>query len=268
MALGLRTEMSTGDSEFMPIVMFMAKEGRFYKRDRVGGANGFENDDRELPTGTKFVVDFGSIQVGWLHFAAGQAPSFAVVPLGQALPAQPNKDHRQGFKLLLHLGKGGGLREFATTAKTVLGAVDDLHGQFEAAPEAAAGKIPIVEFSGTQKITTKNVHGTQTNFRPSFTITGWMDRLPDFGPRTVPPPGQTVARPQATQVAVQNAAHASPTNGSSNPRHVPPPQQATTDDWNTSLAAASQANAAPAGKEWGGGGSTIEDDIPFAACWQ
>lgn len=257
MALGLRTEMSTGDSEFTPIVMFMAKEGRFYKRDRVGGANGFENDDRELPTGTKFVVDFGSIQVGWLHFAAGQAPSFAVVPLGQALPPQPSKDHRQGFKLLLHLGKGGGLREFATTAKTVLGAVDDLHGQFEAAPEAAAGKIPIVEFSGTQKITTKNVHGTQTNFRPSFTITGWMDRLPDFGPRTVPPPGQAVAaaapRPQAS----------APTNGSSNPRHVPPPQQATTDDWNTSLAAASQANAAPAGKEWAGEGSDLSDVVPF-----
>jgi hypothetical protein len=189
MTLGINTLASTGDSEFTPLIMYMAREGRFYRRDRVGGANGFENDDQEVPVGSKIAVDFGSINVGWLRFASGMAPSFAIAPLGQPMPEQPDRDHRQGFRLLVHLGKNGGLREFATTAKTVLGAVDELHTAFEAAPEAATGKIPVVEFTGATRIVTENRHGTQTNFRPNFKIVSWIDRVAEFGERTVPPPG-------------------------------------------------------------------------------
>ena len=223
MALGLNTEMSEG-GDFLPIIMYMAKEGRLYKRDRVGGASGFDNLDTELPTGTKMVFDFGSIQVGYMHFAAGQAPSFALVPLGKTIPASPSKDHRQGFRMMVHLGQGGGKREFATTAKTVLGAVDDLHGEFEKAPEARAGKVPVVEFAGTERITTKNVHGTQTNFRPVFRIVQWIDRPADLGERTVPPPG---GQAQAENAAWTAHAKANGGAASANPRHVgPPPAQA------------------------------------------
>ncbi len=238
MTLGISTQASTGDSEFTPLIMYMAREGRFYKRDRVAnGANGFENEDTEVPVGSKIAFDFGSINVGWLRFAAGQAPSFAITPLGQAMPERPDGDHRQGFRLLVHLGKSGGLREFATTAKTVLGAVDDLHTLFEAAPEAATGKVPVVEFTGATRIVTENRHGTQTNFRPNFKIVSWIDRIAEFGDRTVPAPG----------------GHASSGNGASRPAAQPARQSV-------------QQRAAQLPQQPVGGGTDdddLNDSIPF-----
>ena len=247
MALGINTQVSTGDGgDFTPLILYMAREGRFYKRERVAsGSAGFENEDIELPAGTKMAFDFGSISVGWMRFAPGMAPSFAIAPLGAPLPAAPDKEHRQGFRMFVHLGKGGGKREFATTAKTVLGAVDDLHGQFEAAAEAKAGKIPIVEFTGGQRIVTENRHGSQTNFRPNFRIVSWIDRPADLGPRTVPAPGGT--------------ATTKPTNGAGNPRHAPPPAS---DDWSAGPPAGHPVNA-PTPIHDHGGGPLTDDDIPF-----
>jgi len=259
--LGLNTAPSTGDSEFTPLIMYMAREGRFYRRDRVGGANGFENDDQEVPVGSKIAVDFGTIQVGWLRFASGMAPSFAIAPLGQPMPDRPDNDHRQGFRLLVHLGKNGGLREFATTAKTVLGAVDELHTAFEAAPEAATGKIPVVEFTGATRIVTENRHGTQTNFRPNFKIVSWIDRVAEFGDRTVPPPGgghvaasgsNGAARPATPQTAAPaRPAAAAPQRQSVQQRAAQLPQE-------------------PAGGGFGAGmnDDDINDAIPFSPSWQ
>ncbi len=260
MALGIQTAMNEDDGQFTPIIMYMAKAGRLYRRDRIGGANGYENSDTELPTGTKIAFDFGSIQVGWMHFAAGQAPSFAVVPLGQPMPASPSKDHRQGFKMLVHLGKSGGVRELATTAKTVLGSVDDLHGEFERAPEAQQGKIPVCEFAGTTMVQTKNVHGTQTNYRPVFRIVKWIERTADLGPRTVPPPGQMSAVHHAPSNGAGNPAHtAAPAQAAqSNPRHVGPPAAvAASGGWDAEPA------TPPDGKVWAGGGSSLDDEVPF-----
>ena len=231
MALGINTQVSSGDgSDFTPLILYMAREGRFYKRERVAsGSQGFENEDIELPAGTKMAFDFGSINVGWMRFQPGLAPSFALVPLGATIPPAPDKEHRQGFRMFVHLGKNGGKREFATTAKTVLGAVDDLHGQFEAAPEAKAGKIPVVEFTGGQRIVTENRHGTQTNFRPNFRIVSWADRPADLGERTVPVPGGVAAAPKP--------------NGASNPRHVAAPPAG--DDWSAGPPAGHPVNAPP-----------------------
>lgn len=268
MALGLNTQINTGDGgDFTPLIMYMAREGRFYRRDRVAGGNaGFENEDVELPIGTKMAFDFGTISVGYMKFAAGMAPSFAVVPLGEALPAAPDKDHRQGFRMFIHLGRNGGKREFATTAKTVLGAVDDLHGLYTAAPEAAAGKIPLVEFTGGTRIVTENRHGTQTNFRPNFRIVQWIDRPADLGPRTVPVPGATATqRPSAG-----NGAAATPARAASPPaRHVGPPAghpaaepAGGTVDWDAPTAGGHVGGAV------GGADDPLSDVIPFAPCWQ
>ena len=245
MALGLTTQMNTGDgSDFTPIILYAAREGRFYIRDRIQGSTGaFENEDSELPTGTKIAFDFGTIQVGYLKFVAGQAPSFAVVPLGKPLPQSPDKDHRQGFRMLVHLGKQHGKRELATTAKTVIGAVDDLHGVYEAAPEAKAGKIPIVEFTGAQRIVTENRHGTQTNFRPNLRIVSWIDRPADLGPRTVPPPGASQTPTQATARS----------NGAAQAQRPARPVQAPhADEWDTAAM-----TPQPGGKD------DLDDTIPF-----
>ena len=260
--LGLQTQMSDGTGgDFMPLMIYQAKAGRLYRRDRIGGAAGFENIDTELPAGTRFVWDFGAIQVGWAFFAPGQAPSWAMVPLGQPMPAAPSKDHRQGFRAFLYGTFGSSearhIREFATTAKTVLGSVDELHSAFEAAPEAATGKVPVVEYAGADPIKTTNAHGVQTNFRPRFTIVQWIDRPADLGERTVPAPNvhlshhATVAAPKPNGKPVVNAHPAQQANS----RHVPPPSKAVQDEWDAPANAGSMV-LPPVG-------STIEDDIPF-----
>ncbi len=221
MALGLDTGSSNGEATFNPLLIYNAKAGRLYKRDRIESAtsdSGWENRDTELPTGTKFAVDFGRVEIGWMKIATGMAPSFHLVPLGQPMPPRPDQEHRQGFRLLCWgspQGPLGGIRELAATAKTVLSAVDELHTEFEAAPEAAAGKIPVVSFVGADPVTTKNVHGTQTNFRPRFEVVQWIDRPEVLGERTVPPPAR-----KAYQAAAAPAAPASPAPP---PRHVGPP---------------------------------------------
>ena len=198
MALGITVKMNDGENpNFLPIIKYLSEAGRFYCIDRVGGSNGFENMPTELPIGTRMIFDFGGICVGWLHFAALQPPSMVLVPVGQALPPPPDKNHRQGFRMLV-MTQDKTVREFASTAKTILGMLDDLHGKFEAAPEAAKGKIPVVTFAGTTplkrnyKDPVSGATGSKTTFEPTFTITNWVDRPAAFGPRLVPPPTRPV----------------------------------------------------------------------------
>ena len=236
MTLGINTQMSDGEGgDFLPMIKYGAESGRLYRVDRVGGSNGYENVPTELPAGTKIAFDFGSISVGWLHFTAGQAPSLSIVPLGKMIPARPSQDHRQGFVMLVHLGKQG-VREFASASKTVTGAIDDLHTAFEAAPEARAGKVPVVEFGGATMTTMKNQHGSKTLYVPNFAIVQWIDRPKEFGARTVPAPGAT-ASPRAP--ATNGAARQAPKAATPPVRHV----------------------GAPDTDEWGGG--TLDDEIPF-----
>lgn len=247
MTLGINTAMNDGEGggEFRPQIRYGAESGRLFRIDRVQGSAGFENALTELPAGTKMIADWGSIEVGWLYFAAGQAPSMVVVPLGQPLPPRPNADHKQGFKLLMHLGRSGGIREFASSSKTVTGAVDAAHTLFEVAPEARAGKLPILEFGGGKMTQMKNVHGAKTLYVPSWTISGWVERPTDLPPRTVPPPGSgAVPRPPQAAAAPTTAPRSNGGNGAAarapaapmaepawdNARMTPPPAGTAIDD--------------------------------------
>lgn len=253
MALGLQIAPAGSGGDFTPIIMYAAREGRFYLRDRVQGSTGaFENEDTELPAGTKMVFDFGAIEVGYLRFAPGMAPSFAVAPLGKPMPASPYKDHRLGFRVMIHLGKNGGIREFATTAKTVIAAIDELHGQFEASPEARTGKIPVVEFTGADRIVTENKHGVQTNFKPRLVIRSWVERPAELGERTVPPPGRSPTPGGASGNGAARGAAPTPRPPARQPQARQAPAAAVADEWDA---------AAP-------GGGSIDDEIPFAAQWQ
>jgi hypothetical protein len=277
------------NGEFMAQIRYGAESGRLYKIDRVGGANGFENVMTELPAGTKLIPDWGSIQVGWLHFAAGMAPSMAIAPLGQPMPARPDANHKQGFRLLVHLGSNGGIREFASSSKTVTGAVDHMHTLFENDPQAATGKLPILEFTGGRLTQMKNQHGTKNLFIPEFTVTTWIARSADFGPRTVPPPkggqaGMPAAAAPQPRPQAGNGAAARITQA----RTPAPPPAATAAGSGIDYARASrdvgQAPAAAAEDDWGegpatqpgwtgpartpGGGALTADDIPFSAEWR
>ena len=186
MTLGLTSSSSGGD--FLPLAIYDARAGRLFKIERSQGPDGWmkERIDITSPPPT-FAFDMGSIEVGWIWFSLG-APDFHMVPFGADLPPQPSKDHKKGFRAKIAGKVLDGVREFSQTAQCVLAGIDELHEAFIAAPEAAAGKIPIVRLSGTLPIMTRGGGQTSTNYKPIFDIVGWTDRLPEMGNRTVPPP--------------------------------------------------------------------------------
>ncbi len=259
MTLGLPTQ-STTREDIIPVIRYMVLEGRLYKRDRVQNddGDGYKNEDVELPVGTKMVFDFGSIQVGWMKFTAGLAPSFAVVPLGNPTPQRPDENHQLGFKMLVHLGKNGGIRELSASSMTLRDAVDTLHTTYEAAPEAADGRIPIVEYTGATRTTfERKPHPAQTIFLPNFKIVGWVSRSPDLGDRTVPAPGGHAASGNGASRPAAPAAAAPARPAVSQPARQSVQQRA------------AQLPQQPVGGGIGGvDDDDLNDTIPFGPCWQ
>ena len=186
-------------ANFQPIVKYNASAGRFFRSDYDEATRTKTDVDITHPP-PRFAIDFGSIQVGYVAFTA-TGPSFVTVPEGQKLPTQPaDKDdkgkliHRPGFKLTIQLSQalGGSVREWASSAGCVLEAVEDLYLKFRAAPEAVAGKIPVVELTKVVPIAT-GAGMAGSVFAPCFAIVGWTERGRLFGERTVPPPQATTA---------------------------------------------------------------------------
>ena len=91
----------------------------------------------------------------------------------------------------------GGLREWSSTAKSVVGAIEALYDKYATAVEAATGYIPVVELQRTQPITTGKTVKT-TAYAPVFAIVGWTDRTPEMGARTVPVPKRQKPRVEET----------------------------------------------------------------------
>ena len=226
MALGLSSGNEGGS--FLPIVTWDARAGRLFRHDRTQGADGWSTDKVDLTMDKpKFAIDFGSIETGWQAFLP-TGPDFKMTSLGSPMPERPSKDHKPGFRVKLAGNALGGVREFAASAKSVLSAIDGLHSTFEAAPEAATGKIPVVELAGSTTVVTNGPQGKVTSYSPVFRVIQWVDRLPEFGDRTVAAPGGKAAAPVAPP-----AAASAPSN------HVPPP-----------VVAAAQTTAAPSGMPW------------------
>jgi hypothetical protein len=207
-ALGFQNSSS---ATFLPLLTYDARAGRMFKRDRVQGSSGWETKQEDITSAPPtFAVDFLSIEVGWAAFTP-TGPNFVMAPLGQPQPAKPSPDHKNGFKLKVYGPQQlGGVREFSSSSKAVMGAIDDLHNAYTQAPEAAQGKIPVVQMTGTKPIVAKGPQGTTTNYAPVFSIVQWTDRHPDLG-------DATVALPAATTVAAAPTPAVVPSN------HVPPP---------------------------------------------
>ena len=205
MGLGLQTESTSGD--YTPLVKFDARAGRMFRVDRAQDSGGnWMTDQVDITSSFAAVFDLDSVQVGWAHFVAGVAPSFAIVPLGAPLPAKPSENHKQVFKITLKLGKecGGDVRELASQAKVVIGAVDTLHNQFTAERAAHPGQLPVVRIASTMPVKSSGKGQTSTNYAPVFEIVKWVDR-----PADMPAPGAVVtsiAQAAPVQPALQAAA--------------------------------------------------------------
>lgn len=224
MAFGLpNTDGATsGNGEFLGRITYDARVGFWKTTKRVKGADGYASEEGTPTQQVAFAADFGSLEVGYSKIAS--PPVFMVVPMGQPLPPQPEEmsapDPKTGrvtkafkpcFRVRVASSKtfgDGDAYYFSSNAKNVLNAMDALHNVYLSSPEAAEGKIPVVQSIKSTAIKTTNPSGTSTFYAPEFSILSWIDRPAVFGDRTVPAPGASAPRPIP----------AAPVT-----RHVPPP---------------------------------------------
>lgn len=178
MALGFMTEATGGGGDILPIVKYDAKAGDFIRQDRSQDASGtWVNDQHEITLPFKVAMDFDALEVGWLSFESGR-PDFRMVKIGEAMPARPEGDFKNAFRVRI-ASKELGLREFSHSAKTVISAMDSLHNQYEAEKANHPGKMPVVEVSGTNTVKVNTPQGELRFKAPDWKIVNWIDK-PDM----------------------------------------------------------------------------------------
>jgi hypothetical protein len=176
---GFSTESNAG-GDFLPIVQYDARAGRFFRRDRVDTGNGFENEQVDITQGIKFLADFENVEVGWILFKPTMAPDFKLVPIGNKLPDRPSPDHKNGLRFMLKLSKECGgdkpIREIAGTSKAFLSGVEAVYTQYLAQKEKNAGKLPVLTVDKITPVKTGSGAQSSTNYHPVFKISGWAPR--------------------------------------------------------------------------------------------
>jgi hypothetical protein len=200
-----------GDGEFTVYVKYNAKAGRWYTKDDQPNAAEFEVVNMTA------VFDIPNLKTGWFLFQAGSAPDKVINLQLSAWGPKPSDAHKRGFQINLFSDKNLlGVREFASTAGSVIEAMNGLYDAWLAAPEAAQGKLPVVKCAGVLPVTGK--HGV--NYAPVLEIVAWVDRPAQLGEVTAkavagpvmaaPVAGPAVHAPPPVQVQVQAPVQAPP----------------------------------------------------------
>jgi hypothetical protein len=208
-----------GDGEFTVYVKYNAKAGRWYTKDDAPNAAEFEVVNMTA------VFDIPNLKTGWFLFQAGSAPDKAINAQLSAWGPKPSDAHKRGFQINLFSEKNLlGVREFASTAGSVIEAMNGLYDAWLAAPEATQGKLPVVRCAGVLPVTGK--HGV--NYAPVLEIVAWVDRPAQLGEVTAkavegpvaaaPVAGPAVHAPAPVQAPVQVPVQA--------PVQAPPPAMA------------------------------------------
>jgi hypothetical protein len=173
-------DVSTGGDggDFLDIVKYDARAGRMFRMDY----DGEQKQQVDITKTFKAVFDFENIEVGFILFAAGQAPDFQMVKFGQSLPAKPSPNHKQGVRFCIKLAKecGGDIREISGTSGAFLRGINKLHDEYTAQLSANAGKLPVVTLADTLPITSGSGAKSSTNYEPVFSIVGWAPRPTDM----------------------------------------------------------------------------------------
>jgi hypothetical protein len=181
MAFGINLDSVSGN--ITPIVKYDARAGRMQRVDREDGIS----TPHDITNNFRAVFDLENVEYGWLAFSAS-GPDFELVRLGEALPAKPSENHRQGVRLRLKLASdcGGDVRELATVARVALRGLDELHTRYEAEKANHPGELPIVTLAKTIPVTSGSGAQKSTNYQPVFEIVGWAPRPADLQPKAAP----------------------------------------------------------------------------------
>ena len=218
MALGFSYGGTGGGADFLPIVKFDARAGRFFRVDREDGVS----TPHDITRNFKAVFDFENLEVGWISFNAGSAPDFQMVPFGSAFSDRPSDAHKRGIRMAVKLSGecGGDCRELAGTSAAMMKGIDLLHDDYIAGASANAGKLPVVVLEDTVPIESGSGTKKSTNYQPVFKIAGWVKR----------PSGLNDSAPQADKfIQPSMAAPKSPPSTGST-RAAPPKAAPPADD--------------------------------------
>jgi hypothetical protein len=132
-------------------------------------ANAWTNADGEIQLG-KVVFDIDNVQTGWLELGVGVRDWQPDAALGKKGP-QPSANHKRGFNVKFY-SKALGTVEWSSNGVGPNMGLEQLYKQCSEQHAANAGKLPVVEYTGSrmEKI------GKGTTRIPNFTLTGWIDR--------------------------------------------------------------------------------------------
>jgi len=212
MAFGLTYN---GGEDFLPIVKYDARAGRISRRDRGEGGS----TDVDITRSFKAVFDFENLEVGWISFPAGGAPSFSMAKVGDPMPPKPSDNHRQGVRIQVKLGKdcGGDVRELASNAGAFLRGTDKLHDQYLAEVKNNPGKLPVVVLSDSVAETVGKGDKKSTNYVPVWQIVQWVPRPAElvYKPRSAAPEAAPSTAPRQ-----ESFGYTPPSTGST---HAAPP---------------------------------------------
>lgn len=209
---------SGANFEINPIFKWNAVQGRAYTVTRTQGASGWESSDDMVTIPVKFVADFANLQIGWMAFIANR-PDFRMVRLADMVnktavkPERPSPEHRDSFMVRIY-NKSMGMREWRSQSKCVLAVMDLLYEEYLAAPEAAAGQLPVIEISDVKPLKREGPY-PGTDMQPVMSITQWVARPELLVPPTLPTAEAPAANGHDNKVVpIQTAARSG---------HVPPP---------------------------------------------
>jgi hypothetical protein len=219
---GFSTEPSNGE-EYIPILKYHALTGRLSRIDKKHNGTEWVKEEVDLTRIFKAKFDLENIETGWLKFAAGSAPEFQVVPLGQVIPDRPSPLHHNGVRVMVELSKecAGGekaIREFANNSKAFSSGFEKLVVEYNAEKGKHPGLLPVVVMEGSTPRKSGTGATQSTHYVPVFTIVGWVPRgdllfvpktpklpNPPTPPATAPDTGSTkVGAPSAKAPALED----------------------------------------------------------------
>tara|TARA_R100000278_G_scaffold101064_1_gene77625 strand:- start:626 stop:1222 length:597 start_codon:yes stop_codon:yes gene_type:complete len=129
-----------------------------------------ENGDEPIDMEKGFACDIKNVTFGWLHIDVGVRDWQPWPSPSQATP-KVSDNHKQGFEVDCWLSDG---REASMSAnsKGMGNFIAKLYNEAEKAKEFSAGKIPVVQITGSTPITLPK----GTSYDIGFVIRKWIDR--------------------------------------------------------------------------------------------